>query len=308
MDDSRITQLLGQVSADRLRSDLFTLAGPPRRFRKANHTRPGSPKSSLEEADDYLVDSLAASGIGSRTPRYRVQAFRCDGTKPLHHWYATPDPADPFYEVANIEAELPGTDGAGEIVQLVSHKDSMSWIDSPGAHDNAAGTAVNLEIARILSTVPLRRTVRFLFCNEEHTPWTSRFAAEEAKARGDRIVAVLNNDSLAGKSDEDRALGRMLHVVAWSTEEGRALARFVESANERFGLGLEVMVVHKERVNDDDGMYINAGFPATAMNVGSWPYGDEQYHLEGDVPERVDIDNLARSTRLILAAVLLLTS
>ncbi|MEZ5278151.1 MAG: M28 family peptidase [Opitutaceae bacterium] len=36
-----------------------------------------------------------------------------------------------------------------EIIKLISHKDSMCWIDLPGAHDNAAGTAVNLELARV---------------------------------------------------------------------------------------------------------------------------------------------------------------
>ena len=51
-------------------------------------------------------------------------------------------------------------------------------------------------------------------------------------------------------------------------------------------------------------MFIKAGFPRTVMDVGSWPYADAEYHLEGDVPERVDIDNLRRSTQLVLAALL----
>ncbi|MPN51397.1 hypothetical protein SDC9_199042 [bioreactor metagenome] len=40
------------------------------------------------------------------------------------------------------------------------------------------------------------------------------------------------------------------------------------------------------------------------MNLGSWPYGDPQYHLPGDIPERVDLENLRLSTQLILAAIL----
>ena len=57
-------------------------------------------------------------------------------------------------------------------------------------------------------------------------------------------------------------------------------------------------------VNDDDGMFIKAGFPRTVMNIGSFPYQDSQYHLEGDVPERVNLDNLRRSAQVVLAAVL----
>ena len=60
----------------------------------------------------------------------------------------------------------------------------------------------------------------------------------------------------------------------------------------------------KEQVNDDDGMFINAGFRTTVMNVGSWPYADSQYHLPGDVFERVNIENVMRSTQLLLAAIL----
>ena len=60
----------------------------------------------------------------------------------------------------------------------------------------------------------------------------------------------------------------------------------------------------KERINDDDGMFINAGFRTTIMNVGSFPYSDSEYHLVGDRPERVDIDNVRRSTQLVLATVL----
>ena len=53
-----------------------------------------------------------------------------------------------------------------------------------------------------------------------------------------------------------------------------------------------------------DGMFINAGFRTTVINSGSWPYADSEYHLPGDVPERVNIENVVRSTQLLLAAIL----
>ena len=299
-----MTDLLSQVSAGRLEHDLFYLSRDPLPFRTAAYTRPGASMSSLAEADAFIAAELERAGYRVSCPRYRVQAFRCDTTKPVHHWYATPDPTDPSYDVANVEATLEGRELRDEIIQLVAHKDSMSWIDSPGAHDNAVGTVANLELARVLAGSGLRRTLRFLFCNEEHTPWTSRFAAEAAAARGDRIVAVLNVDSLDGKPDAEMAAGRMTHVVAWSTPEGRPLAELVASGARRHGIDIDVRVVFKEHVNDDDGMFINAGFRRTVMNVGSWPYGDSEYHLPGDVPERVSIENLRRSTQLLLAAVL----
>jgi len=115
---------------------------------------------------------------------------------------------------------------------------------------------------------------------------------------------VLNVDSLEGKSDEDMAAGKLTHTVTYSTSEGRPLAEFIVSCAEKFDIELDAKVVHKEKVNDDDGMFINAGFRRTVMNIGSFPYEDSQYHLHGDVPERVDVENVVRSTQLLLAAIL----
>ena len=299
-----IQDALKHVSAKRIRRDLFYLCREPLPFRKVNYTRPGQSDNSLAEADDFIRDQLESTGYRVTSTTYRVQPFRCDNTKPLHHWYSNPDPNDSWYDAANLEATRSGSECPEEIIQLISHKDSMSWIDSPGAHDNAVGTVANLELARILATLPTKRTVRMLFCNEEHTPWTSRFAAEAAFARGDDIVAVLNLDSLDGKSDEDMAAGKLTHEVGYSTEEGRALAELIAACASRHRIGLNVRVFFKEHVNDDDGMFINAGFRRTVINIGSWPYADSQYHLPGDVPERVNIENMMRSAQLLLASIL----
>lgn len=298
-----LQNLLQRVSADRIRRDLFHLSRDPLPFRKVNYTRPGQNTNSLAEADLFIRSQLEMAGWPVKATIYRVQPFRCDRTKPLHHWYAKPDPGDPFYDAANLEATWPGRERPEQIIQLVSHKDSMSWIDSPGAHDNAVGTVANLELARLLPHCGLRRSVRLLFCNEEHTPWTSRFAAEEAAARGDQLLAVLNVDSLDGKPDEEMAAGKLVHVVTHSTDEGRRLAEFVAACAARHHLDLEVRLAFKEHINDDDGMFINAGFRTTVMNLGSWPYADAEYHLPGDTPDRVDIDNVVRSTQLLLAAI-----
>ena len=180
----------------------------------------------------------------------------------------------------------------------------MSWINSPGAHDNAVGTVVNMELIRALSGLPLSRTVRFLFCNEEHTPWYSKTYAADAAKRGDRILAVLNQDSLCGKSDEAAAAGIRTMVTKYTTPEGKILADFIVRENEKYQIPMTVTTDVKKMVNDDDGSFIRAGYLRTVMNEGSSPYGDPQYHLAGDVPERVDILNLAFSAQLLLATVL----
>ena len=292
---------LQDLSPQRIRQHLFYLAGDlPRRT--VHSKRPGQERSTLEEADAYLLDQLRSAGLAPTITNHQVQPFRCDRDKPMHHWYAPPRPDDPWFSAANLEAQVAGAELPGEIVQLLAHKDSQSWIASPGAYDNAAGTAALLEIARVLATRTQGRTIRMLFCNEEHAPWTSRFAAEAAARRDDRIVAVLNVDSLGGGIPDVASRGR--HAVCHSTPEGEALARKVAGCAARYRINLDVELVAKETIGDDEGMFIKAGFRSAVMNIGSWPYADPQYHLPGDSPERVDIENVTAGARLVLAATL----
>ena len=234
----------------------------------------------------------------------RVRPYRCDETKKLHHWYSIPPETDPDYEARSIEVTLPGNESPAEIIQLIAHKDSQSWINSPGAHDNATGTVVNLELIRILAATPHRRTIRFLFCNEEHYPWHSAAMAQEAQKRGDDIIAVLNSDSFCGKPDEEMAAGRKILWSVYSTPEGKPLAELVVSMAAKYHIPIEAFVGASSSINDDDGSFINAGFRCTVINQGSFPYADFQYHLRGDIPERVDLENLKASAQVVLATIL----
>ncbi len=189
---------------------------------------------------------------------------------------------------------------------MVAHKDSQSWIDSPGANDNAIGTAGVLELARVLAHHTPERTIRFLFCNEEHTPWTSVTAAQNARKRGDRIVAVFNIDGIGAKPAADAAAGKQTSVTAYTEPAGARLAELVGAVNARFEIGLEHRVVKRPSPGDDDGSFVKAGYPAAVVLIGSWPYGDPNYHSEGDIPERSDVGNAARQVLAALAAVMTL--
>lgn len=297
------SELLNLVSIERLRHDLFYLCRDPFTFRTVMYTAPWHTKNSLDETDDFISAEMSKYAKVNMIP-YKLRPFRCDSSKPLHHWYSSPLPDDPWYDAHCIEVIIPGTEKADEIIQLVSHKDSMSWINSSGAQDNATGTVVNLELVRVLSSLKLRKTVRVLFCNEEHTPWYSLDYAKASKERGDNIIAVLNQDSPCGKSDAALANGIMTSATTYCTPEAEELADMIVKENEIYNLGLVAYKAPKAYPNDDDGSFIKAGYPRAVMNCGSSPYGDPQYHLQGDVPERVDLMNLLQVTKLILATVL----
>jgi carboxypeptidase Q len=67
----------------------------------------------------------------------------------------------------NILADIPGTDPNAGYVMAGAHLDS--WVGSDGAVDNAAGSAVVMEAARILRRLGVRpkRTIRFALWNGE---------------------------------------------------------------------------------------------------------------------------------------------
>ncbi len=303
-----IAELIGQVSESELRDSVFYLSDDPLPFRKANYTRPGQTRSTLDEADDFIEGKLRDWGYRVHRDAHQAQAFRCDETKPRHHWYSEPPPDDPWYTISNVHGRKSGARQPDEIICIVAHKDSPSWIDSPGAHDNAVGTAGTLEIARVLAAYPMQRSLWLLFCNEEHTPWTSIAAARAAKARGDNLIAVINLDALGGRSKADRDAGRQTNVTLYTTPEGEPFTRLMASVNETYRIGLEQSAYLRQRPGDDDGSFINAGYPMAIGNFGSYPYADPNYHEPGDTAESVDVANLRMTVQLTLAAILTLDS
>ena len=295
--------LMQQLDAERMREDIHHLAKDPLPFRKVNYTRPGHEKSTLDEADDYIQSRLEAFGYEVEKEGVQVQAFRCDESKPKSSQYSPPQPKDPWHTAYNLYAKKTGATHPEEIIVVISHKDSQSWVDSPGANDNAVGTAANLEIARVLSGYDNERSLWFVWCNEEHTPWTSVTAANNARERGDNIVAVFNLDSLGRKSDEDHAARVMANVTLYTTPEGERLADLMAEVNDRYEIGLQQRKHQRKAPGDDDGSFVKAGYLAAIMNLGSYPYADSQYHAEGDTPQRVDLPNVLMTTRASLAAI-----
>lgn len=298
-----VRDLMEQLDGERLFGHVTYLAQDPLPFRKVNYTRPGQSKCSLYEADDYLQGQLESFGYAVEKEPVQVQAYRCDVTKPKSSQYSMPMPEDPWYTAYNLYAKKTGSGLPEEIIVVISHKDSQSWVDSPGANDNGAGTAANLEIARVLAGYKSRRSLWFIYCNEEHTPWTSVTAAEGAAARGDNIVAVFNLDSLGRKSQAEHDARVMANATLYTTPEGERLADLMAQVNDEYALGLRQTKHARSAPGDDDGSFVKAGYGAAIMNLGSFPYADPEYHTEEDKPERVDVENALLTAKASLGAI-----
>jgi carboxypeptidase Q len=111
----------------------------------------------------------------------------------------------------NVIAEIPGTDKnlKEQLVMIGGHLDS--WQGSTGATDNAAGSAVMMEVVRILKTVGYqpRRTIRIALWGGEETGLhgsknyvKNHFTDTTTKkfnATGDKLSVYFNLDNGSGK-------------------------------------------------------------------------------------------------------------
>ncbi len=106
---------------------------------------------------------------------------------------------------ANLEITRRGRNAPDDIILVGAHYDSV--IGSPGANDNATGVAALLELSRRAAARDLGKTVRFVaFVNEEPPHFQtalmgSRVYAKRARARGDRIRAMLSLETLGYYSE-----------------------------------------------------------------------------------------------------------
>lgn len=294
---------IDRVSTENLSAWLKYLVKDPLPCRTMNYTRPGASVPTLYEADAFITDTLESFGYSVEPEACQVQAYRRDETKPIHHQYSAPMETDSWYTAYNLYAMRRGSKYPNDLIVIISHKDSQSWVKlGPGAHDNGVGTVANMELARVLMDYTPQRSIWHVWCNEEHTPWTSIVTAQRVKDAGMNLVAALNVDSFGGKSDEER--GRMMNVTGYATPEGEKLADRIAELNEKHAIGVEQRKHAREFPNDDDGSFVKAGMPAAVINVGSFPYADPTYHLTTDMFENVDPQNQLLVTRLMLATIL----
>ena len=95
------------------------------------------------------------------------------------------------HESQNIIVTKPSTTSDDEIIIVGAHYDSVE--SSPGASDNASGTAVLLEIARVLEGVSNDKEIRFLFFGAEELGLfgSEKYVEEMTKKEIKRTAAML---------------------------------------------------------------------------------------------------------------------
>lgn len=225
--------------------------------------------------------------------------------------------------VCNVGAILKGTVSPEKYFVVSGHYDSMPTnskdgsSDAPGADDDASGTAVVLEAARVLSRREVPISVIFLATvGEEQGLRGARHFAALMKQKGCNIVGMITND-IVGSSDGSggSAPNRLRLFSDWNgkyTWASKALAQKVKASVEtatqnQFTIALQNSVDRPGRSGDHIG-FLEQGFPAIRFIE---PYEDLRHQHKnvsgeyGDLPEYLEYDFMAR---VVLANVIAILS
>jgi hypothetical protein len=124
----------------------------------------------------------------------------------------------------NIIGEIPGVDRKDEIVMVGAHFDS--WHSGTGATDNGAGSAVMIEVMRILKALNLKldRTVRIgLWGGEEQGLFGSRAYVKEHFADSKTMQVTSEHGKLSGYFNLDNGGGKIRGVYLQGHEAMRPI-------------------------------------------------------------------------------------
>ena len=198
----------------------------------------------------------------------------------------------------NVIAEIPGSDPVlrDEVVMVGGHLDS--WHSSPGATDNADGSAVVLEAARILRAINAqpRRTIRFaLWAGEEQgllgaTQWVQRNLLGDANAAArEKFSVYFNIDPGTGP------------IYGWFLQGNNAVGPIFDAWLEPFkDLGARRNVAASIG-NTDHLRFTAAGVPGFNPIQDYVDYDVRTHHTNVDTFERVKPEDL-RQASVILAS------
>lgn len=239
--DPAIAGALKQVSADQIRATIEKLVSFNNR-------------STLSSMDTDLKPgtgvSAAAEWIESRFKEISAECGNCLEVK--RDDFIEPPQTGPASRITkptkltNVYAILRGTDPAqaARMVLVTGHYDSRNSDNfnthdpAPGANDDASGTAVSIECARVLSKLKFPSSIVFVaVAGEEQGLNGSAHLAKLAKAEGWQLEAVLNNDIVGGDTTPG-ATGQDKSAVRVFSE-GIPLAATPEQQRALINLGAE---------------------------------------------------------------------
>lgn len=241
----------------------------------------------------------------------------------------------------NVLAILKGTDPADKRIYVISgHYDSRvtdvmnAKSAAPGAVDDASGTAISMELARVMAKRSFPSTIIFMaVVGEEQGLYGSTHIATRAKAENWQIDAMLNNDIVGNTYGMETGLrdNRSVRVfsegvpaaetaaqAAIRTSVGgendspaRELARYTKEIAERYVDQLDVKLIYRrDRYlrGGDHTSFSQQGFTAVRITEMNEDFTRQHQDIRkengvdyGDLPDFADYGYMQKIARMNLA-------
>lgn len=242
--------------------------------------------------------------------------------------------------ITNVVATLKGTTDPERVYVVSGHYDSMctnpadAKCDSPGANDDASGTAAVIEMARVMSKKKYDATIIFMaVAGEEQGLLGSTYFAQQAVEKKMNIEAMFTNDIIGGvtsyKNAPDRNSVRVFAEGVPSSETeaeaelrrsvggendspARQLARYILETAHIYSPKFGVQIIYRrDRYlrGGDHKPFLERGFPAVRFTEPHEDYTHQHQNVRtengvvyGDLPEFVDFGYVANVARINTAS------
>jgi hypothetical protein len=212
----------------------------------------------------------------------------------------------------NVIAEIPGSDLKDEIVMVGGHFDS--WHSGTGATDNGAGSAVAMEVVRILQALGVkpRRTIRIgLWGGEEEGLIGSRAHVDKHYAsrpgapggeQGQQTPITLKpvHDKFSAYFNLDNGTGKIRGVYLQGNEAVRPIFRaWLEPFRD---LGASTLT--SRNTGGTDHLSFDAvGLPGFQFIQDEIEYNSRTHHSNMDVYDRIQADDMKQASVIIASFV-----
>jgi hypothetical protein len=201
----------------------------------------------------------------------------------------------------NVVGDIPGTDTADEVVMIGAHLDS--WHAGTGATDNAVGSAVMLEVMRILKATGLktRRTVRIgLWTGEEEGLLGSRAYVTAHLADRNTMDLRPEHARLSAYYNLDNGTGAIRGVYL---QGNSAMAPIFQEWMAPFAdVGMKTLAARS--VGGTDHTSFDAvGLPAFQFVQDPIEYETRTHHSNMDVYERIQQQDVMQNAAIIASFV-----
>jgi hypothetical protein len=198
-------------------------------------------------------------------------------------------------DACSIIAEKTGLEIPHEVNLVMGHIDSVGK-SFAGADDNASGTAVVLEMARVLKNVKNRRTLRFFITNGEELGLlgATHYAKElESDGKIKEIVLAINMDMVGYNSNN-------LVELETDPEHEQLAMKFADLASTYTKLKTKITL---GAWGSDHVPFLKRGIP-TILTIESWDTKTPCYHQACDKPDTLNYDYAAEIAKLNISAVM----